>query len=180
MATPRGLGHGNFFQESVVEASDVLILVLSYAVESLLSLSGSTQSHEVIVKHHDLVGLWRNIKDICTGGRCDADNFVTLRATAEAQERLNSVRQHKNEDIARFYDRFLEEVAMAESLGVAVTPPARDPNDDIEVTVVKKARELTLANTFLLRIDRRRYAKVLDELDNITIRNRNEKHMPKT
>ena len=147
---------------------------------SMINKLKEYDDYHQIVKQHDLVGLWRNIKDICTRGRCAADNFITLRATAEAQERLNGVRQHKNEDIARFYDRFLEEVAMAESLGVTVTPPARDPNDDIEVAVVKKARDLTLANTFLLRIDRRRYAKVLDELDNITIRNRNEKHMPKT
>jgi hypothetical protein len=146
----------------------VFALVYGQCTLSMRNKITENPNWTTIQKNRDLLGLWKTIKEACTRGR-ESSAAPTMKTIAEAEERLSKVRQVYSESVAEFYEKFQNEIDLAEQTGIVVGPRVdkiagqTDPEHEQDM---KEAREKKLAMMFLMRLDKPRFGNMLVDLEN--------------
>lgn len=135
-----------------------------------------------ICADRDLLKLWNLVKKF---GLSDGllSNVNRHYLVDEAVERFRKVHQYRNESVQVFFERFQQEVAIAESVGVdmyssgmlAEAATKLPPGDANDVDKQKaKARDMHLAVVFLRKLHESDYQPMLNDLNNAYINGRDE------
>jgi hypothetical protein len=125
----------------------------------------------------DPLPLWKRIAQSCIDGSSKREN--TTKKKMEARERFFRLRQGPLESVGDFYERFKSEAEFLEQSEAWFVPASKPLPDDPEVLAeyLKKLEEENdkeLAMAFLLKLDRKRFKGLLDELENSLSSGRDE------
>jgi hypothetical protein len=124
----------------------------------------------------DPLPLWKRVSQTCIEGSSKTENIVKKRV--EARERFFRVRQGPQEPLGEFYERFKSEVDCMEQSEAWMVPPGTPPEEaEARARYLQKLEQdndKELAMAFLLKLDKKRFKGLLDELENSLSAGKNE------
>jgi hypothetical protein len=139
----------------------------------LRTLDGFDEIHAI----KDSLRLWKLIEKISMSG--SSINEDSIKRIADANFRFSRVKQFKPESVGDFYERFMLEVDAFNASGarfIEISIPEGMPEEARNefVDEVYLRQEKMLAQYFIQKLDRTRYGRMLDELQNSYDKGRNE------
>ena len=125
----------------------------------------------------DPLPLWKRIAQSCIDGSSKKEN--TTKKKMEARERFFRLRQGATESVGDFYERFKSEAECLEQSEAWFVPASKFAPDDPEqlaqyLEQLESENDKELAMAFLLKLDKRRFKGLLDELENSLSQGRDE------
>ena len=134
----------------------------------------SDENWSYIDNSKDPLYLWKLIQEISLSGSTAKQN--TIKKKVEATFRFNRFRQFKTETVGDFYERFQDEYDIYKSNGGCLADPGRidletafetEEEKQEYISIIESETQLILAMNFIEKLDRTRYGRMQDELQNL-------------
>jgi hypothetical protein len=141
----------------------VFVIILGQCTEVAKSkLQNNKAKYEQLEDNFDVIGLLRELKKMAFGTGDEQNEAWSLQI---ALRRLTAINQGPNESVARYHKRFIGVSEVIEAQWGVFAPPklVKDDRNDDEKDA---ARDRIMSMIFLAGADKKRYGKLLDDLNN--------------
>jgi hypothetical protein len=144
------------------EKAKVFRIIISQCQPGMKHKVEALTDYKILEKNDDVVGLLKRMRELVYSTTGQQYEYWTMQSTIRT---LVNMKQHPNESVNGFSKKFIQQLEMTEQAWGGPWIPAKlkqDANDQDK----KIARDKFTACLFLGAVDRSKYKKVLDDLNN--------------